>query len=384
MSITETERSYLSDMDMSAMEALAKSMGEPRYRGRQLFHWIHSRLETDLARMSDLPKEMLSRLSGEFATSTLENVAELSSADGMTRKGLLRLPDGQRLESVLMQATAPGHEADRYTVCVSSQVGCALACSFCVTGQVGFGRQLCPGEIAEQVYYFERRLRAESAPMGVERRHISSIVFMGMGEPLANYESVMKAIRLLVSPEGFGLGARGITVSTAGLVPGIAKLADEGLQLGLAVSLHAPTDEVRSRIMPVNRKYPIPVLLAAATAYAEKTGRRVTYEYAMMDGVNDSPAQALQLAHLLTGRLCHVNLIPLNQSLDPALKASSLENILAFQKVLAEQGVPCTIRQTKGQDILAACGQLRYTEEARTARRKPQDGSEAGAVDPQR
>lgn len=220
--------------------------------------------------------------------------------------------------------------------------------------------------------------------MGMERRHISNIVFMGMGEPLANYESVMKAIRLLVSPEGFGLGARGITVSTAGLVPGIAKLADEGLQLGLAVSLHAPTDEVRSRIMPVNRKYPIPVLLAAATAYAEKTGRRVTYEYAMMDGVNDSPAQALQLAHLLTGRLCHVNLIPLNQSLDPALKASSLENILAFQKVLAEQGVPCTIRQTKGQDILAACGQLRYTEEARTARRKPQDGSEAGAVDPQR
>lgn len=347
-------------MDLPAMEEFAASAGEPRFRGRQLFHWVHHRLETDPARMTSLPRGFATLVKEQLPVTKASLETELVSADGSTRKQLLRLPDGQTLESVLMEAEASARAENRHTVCVSSQVGCALGCAFCVTGQVGFGRQLSPGEIVEQVYHFERLLGSHySGPDA--RRSVTNVVFMGMGEPLANYEAVLGAIRLLASPGGFGLGTRRITVSTAGVVPGIKRLAAENLQAGLAISLHAPNDSVRDRIMPLGRRYPMAELLEAADGYAEAMGRRVSYEYAMMDGINDSPAQARELAELLSGRLCHVNLIPLNQSLDPSLKPSPREAIERFQRVLLDARIPCTIRQTRGRDILAACGQLRYT-----------------------
>ncbi len=365
MNLTNTNNRYLTDMDQASMEQMVLSMGQPLFRGRQLFHWVHGRLETDLDRMANLPRPLRAQLAEEHQVVRAGLERELVSADGMTRKRLLQLGDGQRVEAVLMEAEAPGHEADRYTVCVSSQVGCAMGCSFCVTGQMGFGRQLSPGEIVEQAYQFERSLREASQTGGQsERRFVTNVVFMGMGEPLANYDAMMAAIRLLVAPEGLGLGSRRITVSTSGIVPGIDRLATEGLQLGLAISLHAATDEVRSRIMPINRRYPIAQVTQAAARYSAGTGRRVTYEYTMMQGVNDTVDQARQLARILTGQLCHVNLIPLNQSLDPSLKPSSGNRVAAFQKVLLDAHIPCTLRETKGQDILAACGQLRYTEQA--------------------
>lgn len=352
----------LTDMDEAAMVDLAASMDEPRFRGRQLFGWVHGRLETDFSRMTDLPRAFRDRLAGEYRIARAELEMEATSADGDTRKRLLRLPDGQNLETVLMHASASARAEDRFTVCVSSQVGCALACSFCVTGQVGFSRQLSAGEIVEQVYHFERELQ-ETPPREANpyRRSVTNVVFMGMGEPMANYRSVIGAIRLLTAPRGFGLGTRRITVSTAGIVPGIERLAGEGLQVGLAISLHAADDETRSRIMPVNRRYHVPELIQAADGYSERTGRRVSYEYAMIAGVNDEPAHARDLVELLSGRLCHVNLIPLNQSLDPALRPSTPDRIAAFEKVLEAGHIPVTVRHTKGQDILAACGQLRYT-----------------------
>ncbi len=353
----------LTDLDEPAMERLAVSLGEPPFRGRQLFGWVHDRLETELERMSNLPRDFGRRLGGRHLPATAEREDELVSADGTTRKRLLRLADGARVEAVLMSASASRRDSDRHTVCVSSQVGCALGCTFCVTGQVGFARQLSPGEIVEQVYHFERALCQESdaGPAGRDRRFVTNVVFMGMGEPLSNYESVMAAVRLLVSPKGFGLGARHITVSTAGLTPGIERLSRESLQLGLAISLHAADDELRSRLMPINRRFPLAGLLKAARGYAETTGRRVSYEYALMEGVNDGVAQARKLASLLSGQLCHVNLIPLNRSLDPSLKPSTPRQVASFKRALESEGVPCTLRQTKGEDILAACGQLRYT-----------------------
>lgn len=342
------------------MIEMAASFDHPAYRGRQLFHWVHGRLESEFGSMSNLPRGFTAQVAESHPLGTLPLVRDLVSADGETRKALLELEDGQHVETVLMEAPAPGHEADRYTVCVSSQVGCALGCKFCVTGQMGFGRQMSAGEIVEQVYYFERSLRRAA---DTERRQVTNVVFMGMGEPMANYPSVLAAVRLLTAPDGLGLGARRITISTSGLVPGIERLAGEGMQLGLAISLHAPNDLLRDRLMPVNHRYPIAQLIKAADDYASVTGRRVTYEYALMDGVNDGGDHARELAALLSGKLCHVNLIPLNRSLDPELKPSPPRRISAFQQWLEEARIPCTVRDTKGQDILAACGQLRYTEE---------------------
>lgn len=362
MIATGSDRKSLTDMDEAALVDLAVSMGEPQFRGRQLFGWVHGRLETDFAKMTDLPLSFRDRLAGEHRVGKANLEREVSSADGDTRKRLLQLPDGQNLETVLMHASASARSEDRFTVCVSSQVGCALGCAFCVTGQVGFSRQLSAGEIVEQVYHFERELQKTSpGERSPYRRAVTNVVFMGMGEPLANYNAVIGAIRLLSAPGGFGLGTRRITVSTAGIVPGIHRLAGEGLQVGLAISLHAADDEIRSRIMPVNRRYHVPELLQAADAFSERTGRRVSYEYAMIDGVNDDPSHARQLVELLGGRLCHVNLIPLNQSLDPELRPSAPDRILAFQHVVEAGHIACTVRHTKGQDILAACGQLRYT-----------------------
>jgi 23S rRNA (adenine2503-C2)-methyltransferase len=240
-------------------------------------------------------------------------------------------------------------------VCVSTQAGCAMGCVFCVTGQFGFARNLDAGEIVEQVLRF-----------GSAERPVTNVVFMGMGEPLANYDETLRAIRLLTHPLGLRLGARRITVSTSGVVPAMRQLAKERLQVGLAVSLHAPEDELRSRLMPINRRWSIAEVMAAADHYAEVTGRRVSYEYTLMAGVNDSNELARDLADLLHGRLCHVNLIPMNPSEDQTLHAPTAERALAFEAILRQAGIAATIRVNRGRDILAACGQLRLAEKKRS------------------
>jgi 23S rRNA (adenine2503-C2)-methyltransferase len=289
--------------------------------------------------MSNVPLDLRTRL----ATTWSEETRRLTSSDQQTTKLLLTLHDGQTIETVEMLAAA-----GRKTICVSSQAGCAMGCVFCVTGQFGFARNLEAGEIVEQVLRFS----ASGKP-------VTNVVFMGMGEPLANYDETLRAIRLLMHPLGLHLGARRITVSTAGVVPAMRRFADEGLQVGLAISLHAPHDALRSELMPINRRWPIEEVLSVADYYVERTGRRVSYEYTLMSGVNDTDDLADELAALLHGRLAHVNLIPLNPTEDAKLHASTAERALAFERRLKDAGVAATIRVNRGRDILAACGQLR-------------------------
>jgi 23S rRNA (adenine2503-C2)-methyltransferase len=295
--------------------------------------------------MTNLPRDVRERLE----TSGSTEVRRLRSSDRLTTKLLLKMRDGQDIEAVEMNT-----QTGRKTICVSTQAGCAMGCVFCVTGQFGFARNLDAGEIVEQV------LRFNSA-----ERPVTNVVFMGMGEPLANYEETLRAIRLLTHPQGLHLGARRITVSTSGVAPAMRRLAEEHLQLGLAVSLHAPDDELRSGLMPINRRWAIAEVLSAADYYAQVTGRRVSYEYTLMAGVNDSDQLADDLAELLRGRLCHVNLIPMNPSEDQNLKAPSAERALAFEGRLRQAGIAATIRVNRGRDILAACGQLRLAEKKR-------------------
>ena len=329
------------------LETLVGAYGEPAYRGRQVFEWIHRRGVLNPQDMTNLPGRLRERL----VSSRSEEVRRLVSVDGLTSKLLLRLHDGQLIEAVEMNT-----ESGRKTICVSTQAGCAMGCVFCVTGQFGFARNLEAGEVVEQVLRF-----------ATPERPVTNVVFMGMGEPLANYDETLRAIRLLTHPRGLHLGARRITLSTSGLVPQMRQLASEGLQIGLAVSLHAPDDELRSSLMPINRRWPIAEVVAAADHYADVTGRRVSYEYTLMDGVNDSDELAIQLVELLQGRLCHVNLIPLNPTEDASLHASTAQRALAFERRLRDGGIPATIRVNRGRDILAACGQLRLAERKRVA-----------------
>ena len=329
------------------LETLVGAYGEPAYRGRQVFEWIHRRGVLSPQDMTNLPGRLRERL----VSSRSEEVRRLVSVDGLTSKLLLRLHDGQLIEAVEMNT-----ESGRKTICVSTQAGCAMGCVFCVTGQFGFARNLEAGEVVEQVLRF-----------ATPERPVTNVVFMGMGEPLANYDETLRAIRLLTHPRGLHLGARRITLSTSGLVPQMRQLASEGLQIGLAVSLHAPNDELRSSLMPINRRWPIAEVVAAADHYADVTGRRVSYEYTLMDGVNDSDELAIQLVELLQGRLCHVNLIPLNPTEDASLHASTAQRALAFERRLRDGGIPATIRVNRGRDILAACGQLRLAERKRVA-----------------
>jgi 23S rRNA (adenine2503-C2)-methyltransferase len=340
----------LAGMFPHELEALVAEWGEPAYRGRQIFHWLHRRGLLEPAVMTDLPLALRERL----PAATSDEVRRLHSVDGLTSKLLLRLRDGQEIEAVELKTAPLG---GRKTICVSTQAGCAMACVFCVTGQFGFARDLDAGEIVEQVL----RFNAAAAP-------VTNVVFMGMGEPLANYDETLRAIRLLVHPDGMHLGARRITLSTSGLVPQIDRLADEDLQIGLAISLHAANDAARSALMPVNRRWPIATLVAAADRYSQRTGRRVSYEYTLIAGTNDSDAHADELAALLRGRLCHVNLIPLNPSEDPTLHAPSTHRALAFEARLRGAGIAATIRVNRGRDILAACGQLRLSEKRRRER----------------
>ncbi|HZC07927.1 MAG TPA: 23S rRNA (adenine(2503)-C(2))-methyltransferase RlmN [Ktedonobacterales bacterium] len=347
------------------LRAWLVAQGEPAYRAKQLDEAIYHALTPAFDQMNALPASLRERLS-QTATIASPHVRALVAAkDGRTRKLLLELRDGRLIETVLMLYPASPEGRARATVCVSTQAGCAYGCTFCATGQMGFERHLTAGEIVAQVLYFARELRERpwTTPDGQQIDHVTNLVFMGMGEPLHNYDNTLKALRILNMPEGLRIGARHMTVSTVGLVPGILQLAEEPLQVNLAISLHAPNNAMRLRTMPVTRKYPIEQVLAAVRTYAERTGRQVTFEYVLLSGVNDADEHARELARLLAPleQLGHVNLIPVNKT-SAGYQPPGGERIRAFRELLRSGGVSSSVRAERGDDIAAACGQLRTRE----------------------
>ena len=334
--------------------ALASSHGLKGYRVDQLYRAAAKELVDDVDAITTLPKELRAALAERnFTLDAVEPVVIQRSNDKQTTKGLFRLHDGYEVEAVLME-----HHGERNTVCISSQAGCAYACTFCATGQAGFSRNLTATEIFDQARYFAKQLARDG-------RKITNVVFMGQGEPFANFEPVMGAVALLNDPNGFGLGHRHITISTVGLVDKIDRFAEEHAQVNLAISLHAPTDATRSAIMPVNRKFSTAELMAAVARYIAKTNRKVFFEYVMLAGVNDSDQHARDLARLMKGPLYHVNLIPYNTTPDAAVRGSDEQRIWAFAKILEQQNVAVTVRTPMGRDIAAACGQLRAETQPR-------------------
>jgi 23S rRNA (adenine2503-C2)-methyltransferase len=367
-------RTSLYDLTRDQLAHQLADWHEPDFRLSQIWRWIYERHVPDIDSMSDLSKDLRARLKERFTLSRLSTAAESQSSDGWTRKWLLKLADGSEVETVLME-----YDGIRRTACISSQAGCAMNCSFCATGQMGFLRNLRAGEIIEQVIWVARALAAadtfttssanETRYKNVER--LSNVVFMGMGEPFANYQNVMEAAHRLVESKdagGFGLGARKITISTVGLVPGIQKFAHEGLQLNLAVSLHAATDELRSQLVPISRRYPLRELSHAVHDYIQKTNRRVSFEWALIDSTNDTPEQAEALVKFVRNtfdpeserrHMIHINMIPLNPTSGYAGKASQRSRIQHFCDVLNAAGIPNTLRVRRGIDINAGCGQLK-------------------------
>jgi 23S rRNA (adenine2503-C2)-methyltransferase len=325
----------------SEMEDLAVELGASRYRGRQLATWIYRKGIVDLEAMSDLPKELRTTLASRVVSRLPEVERETPSQDG-SRKLVFRLDDGARVSSVLMP------DDGRVTLCLSSQVGCGYACAFCLTGTMGLARNLTAAEMVGQV------LRANAA------EHATHLVFMGMGEPLANYAEVVRTLTILTDARlGFGYSPRRITVSTVGLVTGIEKLGRENLKVNLAISLHAASDEVRSRLMPVNRAWNLEALMTAVRRYPLAPRQRVFFEYVLLDGINDRPDDAQRLARLLRNVRAKVNLIPFNDWPGSDFRRPPLARILAFQSILLEAGITTTVRWSKGEDIGAACGQLK-------------------------
>jgi 23S rRNA (adenine2503-C2)-methyltransferase len=347
---------HLADLDLAGRKALLTELGEPAFRARQLSTHYFGRLVRDPAQMTDLPAAARERLTDALLPKLLTPVRELACDDGATRKALWRLHDGSLVESVLM-----GYQ-DRVTVCISSQAGCGMACPFCATGQAGLTRNLSTAEIVDQAVYLAG-VAASGVVSGSPAR-LSHVVFMGMGEPLANYSRVVAAIRRLTAPapEGLGLSQRHITVSTVGLVPAIRRLASEDLSVTLALSLHAPDDELRDELVPVNQRWKVAEVLDAAWDYAARTGRRVSIEYAMIRDVNDQPWRADLLGRLLAGRLAHVNLIPLNPTPGSRWDASPKPVEREFVRRLRDAGVSTTVRDTRGREIDGACGQLAAAE----------------------
>ena len=338
----------------SGVEAFVSDYGLKPYRLKQIYRGATKELLEGVDALTTLPKDLRAALSARGVTfSSVEPTVVQPSIDKQTTKGLFRLHDGKEVEAVLME-----HYGDRTTVCISSQAGCAFACAFCSTGQAGFTRNLTATEIFDQARFFARELSARG-------KRITNVVFMGMGEPFHNYDAVMGAVALLNDPHGFGLGHRHITISTVGLVDKIDRFADEHLQVNLAISLHAPSDEVRSGFMPVNRRFPLDTLMAACERYVEKTRRKVFFEYVMLDGVNDDAACAGKLAKLMRGHLYHVNLIPYNSTPDGPFAGTPEARIWEFAAVLEAAGVPVTVRRNMGRDIAAACGQLRAQTQPR-------------------
>ena len=343
---------HLADLDPGERRAAAEQLGEQRFRGDQLSRHYFARLTDDPGDMSDVPAAARGPLAAALLPRLLTAEQDFSCDQGQTRKTLWRALDGAYVESVLMRY--PG----RVTMCVSSQAGCGMACPFCATGQAGLTRSLSAAEIVAQVVAGARALARGEVAGGPGR--VSNVVFMGMGEPLANYSRVLAAVRRITDPvpDGLGISRRAVTISTVGLVPAIGKLAGEGLPVRLAVSLHAPDDELRDELVPVNKRWKVAQVLDAAWTYAEVTGRRVSIEYALIRDVNDQAWRAEKLAGLLAGQLAHVNLIPLNPTPGSKWTASEPGVMQEFEERLARRGIPVTVRDTRGTEIDGACGQL--------------------------
>ena len=372
-----TDSVALLDLTQPHLADLLSGWNQPRYRAGQVWDWLYKKLAASSAEMTNLPKDLRERLAAETRVDPLARVHEQRSSDRRTVKWLFRLHDGLTIETVLMlYPSDEGPGDDRRTVCISTQAGCAMGCVFCATGQAGLARNLTAGEIVAQVLAAARWLAGESAnqrisestagyqPSAISR--LTNIVVMGMGEPMANYDRTWQALRTITDPGAFGLGARHITVSTVGLPQGIRRMAEEPLQVNLAVSLHAPNDALRARLVPINNRYPIREVLEAVRDYVAMTNRRVTFEHALMNGINDTPALARELAALLAplrsptgGAMCHVNLIPLNPVVESPYQPSTPEHAAAFQAILERSGIPATLRMRRGIDIDAGCGQLR-------------------------
>jgi len=368
----------LKALTLDELEAFAEQAGEPRYRGRQIAHWLYQRGATSFAEMTDLPAALRARLAEDATVTSLSPVTSVTADGGDTIKYLLQLPDGATVETVFMR-----YQDGRRSVCVSTQVGCGMGCTFCATGLAGLTRNLTAAEIIDQVILVQR----------LTGERVTNVVFMGMGEPLANYEATLRAIRLLNAPYGLEIGMRHLTVSTVGLVPQIRRLAAERLQLTLAVSLHAPTDELRSDLVPINRKWPVAELLDASGEYVRQSGRRISFEYVLMEGVNDTPELAAILGDLLRARsdgvvtaadapeagipvglsqsegprgglgyAFHVNLIPWNPVYGLQYRRPGRDRVEAFVRELRARGIPTTVRLERGVEIDAACGQLQRTK----------------------
>ncbi len=333
------------DLDLGELQAWVQAQGQPAYRARQIWEGLYRHLWASPEAFTPLPKSLRAALARDFVFEAFQPAATLVSSDGETHKTLFRLPDGAQIETVRMRYVR------RRTLCISTQAGCAMGCAFCATGQMGLQRNLSAGEIVAQVLYYARWLKQRG-------ERVTHIVFMGMGEPFHNYEATLRAIDILNHPQGFALGARRMTISTVGLVPQIRRFTAEKRQVNLAISLHAADDALRSSLIPINRKYPLDALMAAVQAYTEATHRRVTFEWALIRGLNDTPAQAQRLVTLLKGMLAHVNLIPLNPTQGFAGEASSRQRAREFCRVLSAAGIPCTVRLRRGIDIQAGCGQL--------------------------
>jgi 23S rRNA (adenine2503-C2)-methyltransferase len=336
----------LKDLSVSALESLAEDLVGRRFPGRQLFQWIHRHNVIEFSGMTSLSKDFRSLLQSGYYVGRAELVKITTSGVDRTRKLLLRLQDGELIETVWI----PG--SSRNTVCISSQVGCQLACRFCLTGTMKFRRNLSPGEIAEQVYSVRSILTGED--------DFQNLVFMGMGEPLLNYENTIAGIELLMSDDGLGIAQKRITVSTVGIVPGIYRLADSGLKLMLAVSLHAADDSLRSEIVPANRKFPLAELKQAMVYYVERSRRRVTIEYCLIGGINDTLAHAKKLVAFVHGLPCKINLLAYNEApgLPPEFRRPAEDSVERFRDYLYPRCPAVTIRESKGSDIMAACGQL--------------------------
>jgi len=347
---------HFADLSPEERREWAKELGFPAFRANQVAAHYFSRLSSQPETWSDIPADMRTTFAELFTPKLIELVRSITCDNGMTRKDLWRLHDGVLVESVLMRYT------DRTTVCISSQAGCGMNCPFCATGQAGLTRNLTAGEITEQIVASARACAEGELPGGPTR--LSNVVFMGMGEPMANYNAVMRTIRNVVdpNPDGLGISARAVTLSTVGLVNGIEKLTNEGIPVTLAVSLHTPDDDLRDTLVPINSRWKVKEVLLAADAYAEKTGRRYSIEYALIRDINDQTWRADLLGRLLKNRNAHVNLIPLNPTPGSKWTASRREDEAEFVRILESYGVPTTVRDTRGREIDGACGQLAAAE----------------------
>ena len=343
---------FVYDLDFQQITHLLNQWNEPAYRAKQVWQGLYQHFYDSPDQFTSLPKSLRQKMAENLRFSPIKPKVFLDSSDGQTRKALFELYDGQVIEAVLMRYdpdTFMGR--GRRTLCISTQAGCAMGCVFCATGQMGFKRHLSSGEIVAQVLYYARMLKEQNEV-------VTNVVLMGMGEPFHNYDNTMEAIDRLNDPEGYNFGARRFTISTVGLVPAIRRFADEKRQVNLAISLHAADDASRVSMLPINKKYTIDQVLEACRYYVSQTGRRITFEWALIHGVNDTPEVARQLASRLKGLLCHVNAIPLNPTAGYDGRATDPQRAAIFKATLEQAGIPCTIRMKRGIDIQAGCGQL--------------------------